>query len=53
MNLWITFRRIVSEADLRWAAADYLGHASIQTTNRIYNHNRVTARDVRDLYRGE
>lgn len=34
-----------------WAAKEYLGHASVKTTDEFYNHNKVTARDVQDLYR--
>ena len=34
-----------------WAAKEYLGHSSIATTDRFYNHNKVTARDIKDLYK--
>lgn len=33
-----------------WAAKSYLGHSSVNTTQEYYNHNKVTATDIQDLF---
>lgn len=35
-----------------WSASSYLGHSTIAITQKFYNANRVTAKHIKDLYKG-